>query len=305
MLDGDQHQFPPPTRSADVRRDHRFRPHRPGAGDHALHPGGGDGAGVVGGSADPAARRGPGRNHPRPGRQAREPRWSTGPSPRTSTCARGLRRLAPPKHSRRPMASGQLARHLGLPWRSSGVNTSNAPDAQSAYETMINMFGALQGGANMIIHAAGWLESGLSASYEKFVLDVEMLQILAEAFLPIEVSEAEIGLDAIAGVAPGGHFFGGCPHSGALPVGFLRTAAVRPIKLRAMGRGGWVDRNGTSQPGLEGGPGRLRAAPDRQRGCQRPDRLRGTPAGRGRSPAPHLIALSFVRLAPEACRGEK
>ena len=114
-----------------------------------------------------------------------------------------------PEAFKAALASGQLARHLGVPWRSSGVNTSNSPDTQSAYETMINMSGALQGGANMIIHAAGWLESGLSASYEKFVLDVEMLQILAEAFLPIEVSEAEIGFDAIAGVAPGGHFFGG------------------------------------------------------------------------------------------------
>ena len=175
-----------------------------------------------------------------------------------------------PEAFKAAVASGQLARHLGLPWRSSGVNTSNTPDTQSAYETMINMFGALQGGANMIIHAAGWLESGLSASYEKFVLDVEMLQILAEAFLPIEVSEAEIGLDAIAGVAPGGHFFGGVPHSGALPVGFLRTAAVHSIKLRAVGRGGWIDRDRTSQPCLEGGPGRLRAAPDRRRRCQSP-----------------------------------
>lgn len=106
------------------------------------------------------------------------------------------------------LASGQLARHLDLPWRSSAVNSSNTPDAQSAYETMMNMFGALQGGANMIIHAAGWLESGLSASLEKFVIDIDVLQMVAESFQPIDTTDAEIALDAIAGVDPGGHFFG-------------------------------------------------------------------------------------------------
>lgn len=113
-----------------------------------------------------------------------------------------------PEAFKAALASGQLARHLGLPWRSSGVNTSNVPDAQSAYETMMNLGGALQGGANMIIHAAGWLESGLSASFEKFVLDVDMLQMIAESFQPLDTSAAEIGLEAIAGVDPGGHFFG-------------------------------------------------------------------------------------------------
>lgn len=113
-----------------------------------------------------------------------------------------------PEAFKAAVASGQLARRLGLPWRSSGVNTSNTPDAQGAYETMINTLGALQGGANMIVHAAGWMESGLSASYEKFVMDVDMLQVLAEAFQPVEVSDTEIALDAIAEVAPGGHFFG-------------------------------------------------------------------------------------------------
>lgn len=113
-----------------------------------------------------------------------------------------------PEAVKAAIASGQLARHLDLPWRSSAVNTSNAPDAQAGYETMINAMGALMGGANMVIHAAGWLESGLTASYEKFVLDAEMLQIWAETFQPVEVTDAEIGLDAIAEVQPGGHFFG-------------------------------------------------------------------------------------------------
>lgn len=113
-----------------------------------------------------------------------------------------------PEAYKAAIASGQLARHIGVPWRSSGVNTANSPDAQSAYETMFNTFGALAGGAHMIVHAAGWLESGLSASYEKFILDVEMLQIIAESFQPIDATDPEIGLDAISEVDPGGHFFG-------------------------------------------------------------------------------------------------
>lgn len=113
-----------------------------------------------------------------------------------------------PEAFKAAIASGQLARRVGLPWRSSGVSTSNVADAQGGYETMMNTFGALLGGANMIVHAAGWLESGLAASYEKFILDVDVLQMIAESFQPIDTSEAEIGLDAIAEVSPGGHFFG-------------------------------------------------------------------------------------------------
>ena len=113
-----------------------------------------------------------------------------------------------PEAFKAALASGQLARHIELPWRSSGVSTSNTPDAQGGYETMMNMFGALLGGANMIVHAAGWLESGLSASYEKFILDVEMLHMIAESYQPIDTAPPEIGLEAIAAVSPGGHFFG-------------------------------------------------------------------------------------------------
>lgn len=113
-----------------------------------------------------------------------------------------------PEAFKAALASGQLARHIGLPWRSSAVSTSVIADAQAGYETMMNMVGALFGGANMIIHAAGWVESGLSASFEKFVLDVEMVQMFAEAFHPVETSEAEVGLEAISSVDPGGHFFG-------------------------------------------------------------------------------------------------
>lgn len=117
-----------------------------------------------------------------------------------------------PEAVKAAFASGQLARHIGLPWRSSGVSTSNAPDAQGGYETMMNMMGAVFGGANVILHVAGWIESGLTASYEKFILDIEMVQMFAELFRPTDASAAEIATDVIDSVEPGGHFFG-APHT--------------------------------------------------------------------------------------------
>ena len=113
-----------------------------------------------------------------------------------------------PEYSKAAFASGQLARRYGLPLRSSGVTASNAPDAQAAYEMQMALWGALMGGANMLLHGAGWLEGGLTASAEKFIMDVEMLQMFAELFKPLEVSEATLGVEAIAEVGPGGHFFG-------------------------------------------------------------------------------------------------
>ncbi|MEM6579149.1 MAG: trimethylamine methyltransferase family protein [Pseudomonadota bacterium] len=113
-----------------------------------------------------------------------------------------------PEYVKAAFASGQLARRLGLPMRSSGVTASNAPDAQAAYETQMSLWGALMGGANLVLHGAGWLEGGLTASAEKFVMDVEVLQIFAELFKPVEVTPETLGLEAIEDVGHGGHFFG-------------------------------------------------------------------------------------------------
>lgn len=113
-----------------------------------------------------------------------------------------------PEYVKAAFASGQLARRYGLPLRSSAVTASNAPDAQAAYETQMSLWGALMGGTNLLLHGAGWLEGGLTASAEKFVMDIEMLQMFAELFKPLEVSEATLGVEAIADVGHGGHFFG-------------------------------------------------------------------------------------------------
>ena len=112
-----------------------------------------------------------------------------------------------PEFVRAAFGAGQLARHIGLPWRGSAATASNAPDAQAAYEYLNSLWGALLGGVNMVIHGAGWLEGGLSASLEKFILDIEMLQVMAEVMIATDDDPGDL-YDAIAEVAPGGHFFG-------------------------------------------------------------------------------------------------
>jgi trimethylamine--corrinoid protein Co-methyltransferase len=106
------------------------------------------------------------------------------------------------------IGSGQLARHIGLPWRSAAGASSNVADMQGAVETMMGLWGALMANATLTIHAAGWQEGGLSFGYEKFINDVEALQRLAELCQRPEADAAALAADALAEVAPGGHFFG-------------------------------------------------------------------------------------------------
>ena len=113
-----------------------------------------------------------------------------------------------PENAKANVASGQLARRYRLPYRTSNASASNAADAQGAYETEMSLWGAVMGHGNLVYHAAGWQEGGLTASFEKLVLDVEMLQLMIEFLRPIVVDERELGFEAIKGVPTGGHFFG-------------------------------------------------------------------------------------------------
>ncbi len=113
-----------------------------------------------------------------------------------------------PESVKAQLASGQLARRYGLPWRSSNATASPVVDAQAAYESEMAIWGALMGGVNLLYQGAGWLEGGLTASYEKLILDAELLQMMSEVLQPLVVDEASLGVDAIADVGPGGHFFG-------------------------------------------------------------------------------------------------
>lgn len=120
----------------------------------------------------------------------------------------GAPALGTPEYARMTIASGQIARALGLPFRSSNTTSSNCVDAQSAYESEMSLWACTMAHANLVNHAAGWLEGGLTASFEKLIVDAEMLQMMAETLRPIEVNEGELALDAIAAVAPGGHHLG-------------------------------------------------------------------------------------------------
>ncbi len=112
-----------------------------------------------------------------------------------------------PEHIKTNFAAGQLARHVDMPWRVSTGSASNAPDVQGAQETLLGLWGALLAGGNMITHAAGWLEGGLTISQEKFITDIEALQVVAEVMQPVACGPDELGFEAIAEVQPGGHFF--------------------------------------------------------------------------------------------------
>lgn len=113
-----------------------------------------------------------------------------------------------PEYMKAAQISGQLARRYGLPFRSSNVNAANAVDAQAAYESVFALWGAVGGGCNMLMHGTGWLEGGLCASFEKFALDCDLLQMVAAYLEPLPVDDQELALEAIAEVGPGGHFFG-------------------------------------------------------------------------------------------------
>ncbi len=113
-----------------------------------------------------------------------------------------------PEYTKAAQASGQLARLIGVPFRSSNVNAANEVDAQAAYESQMSLWGAMMGGAHLIEHAAGWLHGGLTASFEKLIVDAEMLQMMQEYFTPLVVDEATLAFDAIREVGSGGHFFG-------------------------------------------------------------------------------------------------
>jgi len=118
-----------------------------------------------------------------------------------------------PEASKILYGAGQLARRMNLPFRSGGALCgSKLPDAQSAYETANTLNAALMGGVNFMLHAAGWLEGGLVASFEKFVMDADQLGVLHSIAAGVDMSEEALGLSAIREVGPGGHYLG-CAHT--------------------------------------------------------------------------------------------
>ena len=148
-----------------------------------------------------------------------------------------------PEYAKAAQASGQLARRIGVPFRSSNVTSANAVDAQAAYESQMALWGAITGGAHLIEHAAGWMHGGLTASYEKLILDAEMLQMMQAWMEPMATDDAALGLEAIAEVGPGGHFFGT-----AQTMGSYQTAFHQPMLSNWDNYPNWLEKGSEEAP---------------------------------------------------------
>ncbi|SFS11321.1 trimethylamine methyltransferase family protein [Yoonia litorea] len=142
-----------------------------------------------------------------------------------------------PAHFQASLAAGQMARFLGLPWRSAAGSASNLNDVQAANENQMGLWGCLLAGASVVIHSAGWLEGGLSVSYEKLITDVEVLNMIAELCAGANAGPAEIGFDALAEVAPSGHFF-----ATAQTMARYNTEFYEPIVHDYTNFGTWTER---------------------------------------------------------------
>jgi trimethylamine---corrinoid protein Co-methyltransferase len=113
-----------------------------------------------------------------------------------------------PEYAQSVIMSGQLARRYGLPLRSSSTTASACVDLQATYESDMSINACIQAHVNNVMHAGGWLEGGLTCSFEKLILDAELLQLQAAFLEPVVVDDDSLGLGAIEEVGHGGHFFG-------------------------------------------------------------------------------------------------
>ena len=141
-----------------------------------------------------------------------------------------------PEYMKAQMVGGQLARRYQIPYRTSNVCAANSVDAQAAYESVFSLWGAAMGGGNLIKHAAGWLEGGLTCSFEKTILDIDLLQMLAEFLDPLVIDDDTLALEAVRDVGPGGHYFG-TPHTQAR----YANAFYAPILSDWRNYENWVD----------------------------------------------------------------
>lgn len=123
--------------------------------------------------------------------------------------------------------AGQLARRLGVPFRSGGgLCASKIPDAQAAYESANTLQTAAMAGVNFMLHAAGWLEGGLSMGYEKFILDADQANMIAVLLQGVDMSENGQAMNALREVGPGSHFLGAAHTRANFKTAFYRSAVA-------------------------------------------------------------------------------
>jgi trimethylamine--corrinoid protein Co-methyltransferase len=139
------------------------------------------------------------------------------------------------------LCTGQIARHFGLPFRTGGgLTSSQVPDAQAGYEALMTLMPTFLAGTNWVMHSAGWLEGGLVAGYEKFIVDIELVQMMQHEFTPLEIDEDSMAFGAHEEVGHGGHFLGAM-HT----MERFRTCFYRPLLSSSENYERWM-RNGGS-----------------------------------------------------------
>ena len=129
-----------------------------------------------------------------------------------------------PEYAQSVLISAQLARRYKIPIRSSNTTASAAVDLQATYESDMSCWSNILGHVNVMMHAGGWLEGGLVCSFEKLILDAQILQMLSAFLEPVVINREETGIDAIKEVGAGGHFFAS-PHTLAR----YKTAFYEPM----------------------------------------------------------------------------
>ncbi len=140
------------------------------------------------------------------------------------------------------LCTGQIARRFGLPFRTGGgLTSSQVPDAQAGYEALMTMLPTFLAGANWVMHSAGWLEGGLVAGYEKFIVDVEILQMMQAEFTPLEIDEASMAFGAHEEVGHGGHFLGAMHTMERFRTCFYRPLLSSSENYERWMRGGGID----------------------------------------------------------------
>ncbi len=209
----------------------------------------------------------------------------------------GAPAYASPEYLKAASITGALARRYKMPFRSSNFCVSNAPDAQAAFESMGALMAALAGGANILMHGTGWLEGGLCASFEKFVLDVEMLQMLAAYLEPLAVTPEKLAaaVEEIAAVGPGGHFFG-TPET----IAAYEGAFYHPLLGSTLNHGAWLEAGGKdatrrANASLEAGARRVPRTAARTRAARGNGGVR-RPAKRAGRRGDHLNRFSSERI---------
>ena len=142
------------------------------------------------------------------------------------------------------LCTGQIARHFGLPFRSGGgLSSSQTADAQAGYESLMTLMPTFLAGTNWVMHTAGWLDGGLVASFEKFVVDCQIAEMLQHEFTPLEIDEGSLGFDAHQEVGHGGHFLGSMHTMERFRTGFYRPFLSSSDNYEKWMRTGALDAN--------------------------------------------------------------